>query len=844
MNLAQNQFTVFPSDCLPPEGEYESRDALFKAINAWAAPRGYAFTTGKSTMEKTGRRTVIYSCDRSCRPPSATKERRRKTTSRGTGCEFSVLAKESLDKTKWTLRHRPDKRFSSHNHEPSQHPSAHPNHRKLSEEDLCRLISLSNAGVSPKGIRTYIRQNTASIATQQDIYNRIADARRSTCEGQSTINALANQLDREGFWNRMQLGQDDRVTAILFAHPESLAYLQAYPDTLILDCTYKTNKYGMPLLDMIGVDACQRSFCIAFAFLSGETEQDYFWALDRLKSLYEISNTRLPSLILTDRCLACLNAVSTCFPSATSLLCLWHANKAVLRHCQPTFTQRQDQEGLEAWNIFYNHWHLIMKSPTEEIFHSRVSDFEQKYLPTHIEEVGYIKTYWLDLYKEKLVKAWVNQHLHFDNVVTSRVEGVHSLLKSHLKRSTLDLFEAWKAIKQALLNQLAELRSNQAKQQIRTPIELSGPLYSVVRGWISHEALRKVEEQRKLLTKSNPPPSPHCSGSLSRSQGLPCVHKLEAILAHNQVLRLEDFHTHWHLDRRGTIPFLLEPRQQSDRGAIASILPRSSIRRELSGFEIVEAATAPRTPPLCSKCHILGHTRSSKQCPLRYAELRPHLALTSDQSQPEEALTTELGEASEHLPACPAIVPALVIQNHDIELPTQDSAQAIPQPATPAVRIVSRMPSPSSESIPSHSTRYDDPRVIYQRYVKARDNWYKAQPPGTYVNNQLYRKAMGLPLRYSKASYEWCQDYKQMGRKLVTSEGARDWTREEMMAYLDWDKSENDRIDAQIALESGDRLPNRRGMGELWSRAERDIEEQQALCSASKKTVDCIIVQP
>lgn len=31
---------------------------------------------------------------------------------------------------------------------------------------------------------------------------------------------------------------------------------------------------------MIGVDAAQRSFCIAFAFLSGEAEEDYIWALE------------------------------------------------------------------------------------------------------------------------------------------------------------------------------------------------------------------------------------------------------------------------------------------------------------------------------------------------------------------------------------------------------------------------------------------------------------------------------------------------------------------------------------------------------------------------------------
>ncbi|KAM4058915.1 MULE transposase [Hirsutella rhossiliensis] len=61
---------------------------------------------------------------------------------------------------------------------------------------------------------------------------------------------------------------------------------------------------------MIGVDACQRSFCIAFAFLSGEDENDYIWALDQLQSIYELYDIRQPSVILTDRCLACINAIS------------------------------------------------------------------------------------------------------------------------------------------------------------------------------------------------------------------------------------------------------------------------------------------------------------------------------------------------------------------------------------------------------------------------------------------------------------------------------------------------------------------------------------------------------
>jgi len=75
----------------------------------------------------------------------------------------------------------------------------------------------------------------------------------------------------------------------------------------------------MPLLDMIGVDAIGRSFYIAFIFLNGKTEKDYNWAFKRLRTLYEQCGGILPSVILTDRCLAAINAASNLF-SSTSLL--------------------------------------------------------------------------------------------------------------------------------------------------------------------------------------------------------------------------------------------------------------------------------------------------------------------------------------------------------------------------------------------------------------------------------------------------------------------------------------------------------------------------------------------
>ncbi|KAF4338142.1 hypothetical protein FBEOM_7973 [Fusarium beomiforme] len=433
----------FPDDVLPPEGEFPSRKDLVTAINAWARDRGYAFVVKNSWKTSSGRTGVIYCCDRGTKPPSTTRIRKRNTTSRYTGCLFSVMAKEDQSRAAWSLKHRPDHSHHKHNHEPSN-AVAHPTHRQLSSPDRMIVRQLANAGATPKVITSHLRNTTGTLATQKDIYNCIAQSKRELVQGQSNIHALTTQLESEGFWNRIRL-DDSRVTAVLFAHPKSLEYLKSYSEVLILDCTYKTNKYNMPLLNAIGVDACQRSFCIAFAFLSGEEEADYQWVLLRLRSLYEAMAIDFPSVILTDRCLAY------------------------------AFTKDpKDHEGQEKWKEFYSLWHDLVASSNEDIYYQKLDEFKKKYLPDYISQIGYITETWLDLYKDRFVKAWVDQHLHFNQFVTSRCEGIHQLIKSYLKTSQLNLFEAWRHIKLVVMNQLAELDSNRAKQQASFPLKLSG----------------------------------------------------------------------------------------------------------------------------------------------------------------------------------------------------------------------------------------------------------------------------------------------------------------------------------------------------------------------------------
>jgi hypothetical protein len=90
---------------------------------------------------------------------------------------------------------------------------------------------------------------------------------------------------------------------------------------------------------------------------------------------------------------------------------------------------------------------------------------------------------------------------------------------------------------------------------------------------------------------------------------------------------------------------------------------------------------------------------------------------------------------------------------------------------------------------------------------------------------------VGLATRYSKAEYEWCLDYKQMGKSYRSPSGhIRDWTKDEIMSYLDWDKAESERVEGNVAEEmASEPFSGRRGMQDIWDAAERDSEAQGML---------------
>jgi hypothetical protein len=106
--------------------------------------------------------------------------------------------------------------------------------------------------------------------------------------------------------------------------PESIKHLTQNPNVLLMDATYKTNWFNMPLVDTVGIDNCNRTFFVSFAFMSSEADADYEWSVQCNLKLYQLHMTTIdgPSIIATDAEPALIKAVHKKFPKAVALLCL------------------------------------------------------------------------------------------------------------------------------------------------------------------------------------------------------------------------------------------------------------------------------------------------------------------------------------------------------------------------------------------------------------------------------------------------------------------------------------------------------------------------------------------
>ena len=110
----------------------------------------------------------------------------------------------------------------------------------------------------------------------------------------------------------------------------------------LLDATYKTNRYGLPLLHVVGITSTNATFTLCYCFMRNVTTADYCWAMNKLKDLIYNWVITHQLTFVTDRELALMTALSELFPTTKALLCRWHICKNIFAKQRTAFQAQED----------------------------------------------------------------------------------------------------------------------------------------------------------------------------------------------------------------------------------------------------------------------------------------------------------------------------------------------------------------------------------------------------------------------------------------------------------------------------------------------------------------------
>ena len=379
-------------------------------------------------------------------------KRQRKTGTRLIGCKWQARGLKNKDGL-WKIEVCNDK----HNHEPSMNMAGHPICRRLSGAEKETIQRLASAGIPARqGLAVLRHEHKSLLATARTYYNATAQARREQLKGRSPIQALVDELEGTNWKNMVQCDASGHITHLFLAHPLSVNMTRKYHDVLLLDCTYKTNRFRMPLLSIVGRTGLNSTFYSCFAFLLKEEIEDYKWALTQVRGLFD--GITMPEVIVTDRDPALVSAVATIFPMAQHLLCLWHIEKNILTNCKKQFKSDDKwQEFLQAWTALCR---MADATEFEAQWHKLLDSFKDVHAAT-----SYLEKTWLP-HKEKFMAAWTCKSLHFGNTSTSAVEGAHSALKKFLQVSTGDLYGVQQRMTQAIEHQMKDYEAALTSQRI------------------------------------------------------------------------------------------------------------------------------------------------------------------------------------------------------------------------------------------------------------------------------------------------------------------------------------------------------------------------------------------
>ncbi|CAK8537733.1 unnamed protein product [Lathyrus sativus] len=227
---------------------------------------GFGMVIGRSDNGSKRRNTfVTLLCERSGKYQTLLqKVKRDDTGSKKCECPFKIRGYMLCIK-KWKF----SVTCGLHNHELCLKLQVHPSVCRLKPEEKTCISDMTLNLVQPKNIlATLKRKEPNNILNIMQVYNIRYRTNKVIRGDRSEMQQLLKLLDDNSYVSRYRTC-DDGVTSrdIFWTHLDLIKFFNTFSIMLILDSTYKNNKYKLPLFEMVDVTSIEKTYVVGFSFL-------------------------------------------------------------------------------------------------------------------------------------------------------------------------------------------------------------------------------------------------------------------------------------------------------------------------------------------------------------------------------------------------------------------------------------------------------------------------------------------------------------------------------------------------------------------------------------------------
>lgn len=237
--------------------------------------------------------------------------------------------------------------------------------------------------------------------------------------------------EKNFFVESMLNGYNESLCKLFFASPTMQYNYNLFGDIILIDATYNTNIYKVPLVVITGIGCDGRNLVFGMAFVNDETLETYEWIFKAFLSAHK----KPPNLIVSDGDPAiCSTIASLCkdHPETNHFICQWHLKRNLKRHF--SFLKRQNRKEYETLMSLP---HIDEQEQFELVFNSLLDFFKSnesyKKAQNYMENLYKNKEKWADSCKPTIFTAGTN--------TTSRAESMNKHIKRYMD-SSKELSEA------------------------------------------------------------------------------------------------------------------------------------------------------------------------------------------------------------------------------------------------------------------------------------------------------------------------------------------------------------------------------------------------------------------